>query len=61
MDVSEYLTEKELKEILLSLYEKGMSEVDLGLKDFVNEIKQHIILKRGISDLNHKGARTEHL
>lgn len=58
MDVSEYLTEEELKEILLTLYEKGMSEVDLGLNEYVNEIKQHIILKRGISDLNQKGVGT---
>ncbi|WP_179232846.1 hypothetical protein [Paenibacillus rigui] len=46
MKVSE-LTQQEMKEIMLSAYQKGRESENIGVKELIEEIKQQIISALG--------------
>ncbi len=43
MNISNILTEKQLQEVLISIYEKGNQSIDIKPTDIVNDIKQTIL------------------
>ncbi|WP_158211650.1 hypothetical protein [Alkalihalobacterium alkalinitrilicum] len=43
MNISEKLSEQQLQNILLTIYEKGQSEKNINVTELIEEIKEHIM------------------